>query len=308
MLHVLRRLDARVEGCLGASDWDHMFSRDRRRGTKRTVQRHFFLGDGGNVGEAFFDRAGRINVMLNFDWYRCMHYPESEYVFDDLYEEVCKQDFLCREPAVLMLRECAIEASRLDMTRATCKLRFFPSRQNDPSTMMLEQPAREHSGQLAEGSDKPSSQASSELTQALTSTFTDIWDRSSNAVSMLNKECSDLKTAKRAWPELVIQNVRDKVRVLISTYNDRLLRTGFVATDNKDLLYEREQFVIAGLRYMYDKLFDVMACLFPSGSPDTSMRRFLLVVGGRRFQTIPEVVCFVQWGQCGDAVDAVVLQ
>jgi len=251
-----------------------VFSGARRRGTGRTVQRHFFLGDGGNVGEAFFDHTGRINVMLNFDWHRCEHLPESDGVLDALYEAVCTQDFLCQEPAVLELRECAIEVRQRGAESGT------------------------HGGQLAEV--RPPSEASRDLTQNLTSTFADIWRRSSKPVGAVIKECRDVEKVEA---ELIKERIRNKVSALITQYHDKLLRTGFVATDNKDLLYEREQFVVAGLCYMYDKLFDVMACLFPSGPADETLRKFLDVVGDRRFQTIPELVCFVQWGQWSAAVD-----
>ena len=251
-----------------------VFSGARRRGTGRTVQRHFFLGDGGNVGEAFFDHTGRINVMLNFDWHRCEHLPESDGVLDALYEAVCTQDFLCQEPAVLELRECAIEVRQLGAESGT------------------------HGGQLAEV--RPSSEASRDLTQNLTSTFADIWRRSSKPVGAVIKECRDVEKVEA---EFIKERIRNKVSALITQYHDKLLRTGFVATNNKDLLYEREQFVVAGLCYMYDQLFDVMACLFPSGPADETLRQFLDAVGGRRFQTIPELVCFVQWGQWSAAVD-----
>jgi hypothetical protein len=267
MLHVLQRLDARMERFLGGGIPKGMCSRHNRRGGPQTVQTHLFLGDGGNVGEIFFDQKGVLNVMIDFTWFQLEPYADTQYVVDEVYEEVCRRHR--GAPAVLALREGYIYVSNLDFRNMECKFYFSPAgRSFDPELKITS-----------------FTQTLEERVRNIQSTFTDIWSQSEEVVSKLDKKCG-------GWLAIELNPVMVDVRYLVDPFVDRLNKKGFVRKDDPILARERRLFVTAGKCFMYDKLFNVMQCLEALGG-SVSIFDDLNTLDGTRFKHISDVVDYV---------------
>jgi hypothetical protein len=264
MLHVLQRLDARVERFLGAGFPKGTYSRRNPRGTEKTVLKHLFLRGGGNVGELFFDENGVLTVMMDFTWFQLHPYAENVYVVDEVYEIVCKADG--QGKTVLESRDNYMVLSELDRKYMRCKIFFSCSNQREASLMQITE--------LAQTRD--------DRARNIASTFEDIWSQSEEVVSMLNEKCV-------GWRRRDVDSVMVDVRDLVEPFVDRLRHRGFVREDDPLLAWERRRFVIAGKCFMYDKLFYVIRCLKALvGSVD--ILNDLNTLNRRRIETIQEVV------------------
>jgi hypothetical protein len=267
MLHVLQRLDARMERCLGIGIPKGMCSRHNRRGGPQTVKTHLFLGDGGNVSEIFFDQKGVLNVMIDFTWFQLEPYADTQYVVDEVYEEVCSKHR--GAPAVLELREGYIYVSNLDFRNMECKFYFSPAGRSFYPELKI----------------TSFTQTPEERARNIQSTFTDIWSQSEEVVFKLNKKCG-------GWLAIELHPVMVDVRYLVDPFVDRLNKKGFVRKDDPILARERRRFVTAGKCFMYDKLFNVMQCLKALGG-NVDIFYDLDTMNGGRIKTIQEVVDYV---------------
>jgi hypothetical protein len=267
MLHVLQRLDARMERCLGAGFPKGTYSRRTPRGTEKTVLTHLFLGGRGNVGELFFDENGVLTVMMDFTWFQLHPYAESVYVVDEVYEIVCRADGPGK--TVLESRENYIVLSELDRTYMRCNIFFSCSSQQAASQMQITQ--------LAQTRD--------DRARNIERTFADIWSQSEEVVSKLDEKCYD-------WWYRDVQPVMVDVKELVKSFVRRLSKNGCVREDDYGLALERSRFVTAGKCFMYDKLFNVIQCLKALGG-DVSILNNLNTLNETRFELISDVVDYV---------------
>jgi hypothetical protein len=263
MLHVLQRLDARMERCLGIG----IHSRSTPRGGWKTVQAHLFLRGGGNVGELYFDENGVLTVMIDFTWFQLLPYSENEYIVDEVYEVLCSRHH--SNQTVVESPNEYIVLSDLDMINMRCRIRLSCSVQQRPSLIPMTE--------LVQTRD--------DRARNIERTFADIWSQSEEVVSKLNKKCD-------GWRGYDLHPVMVDVRDLIAPFVSRLSKRGYVRKDDPILARERRRFVMAGKCFMYDKLFDVMQCLKALGG-NVNILNDLNTLNETRFELITDVVDYV---------------